>query len=153
MFPDPASLMRPYRPTSSHHHARRPLPPMQTWLNTAAITEITTIPERNVKHSKIKLKNWFVLAISAALSEKMTNPPDLIILLNLTIDALLATLATINAQTNPQTLTANQLASMSPPLTLPYTTLSTPSLMVLLVEDPPPLPRWDTSAISNPSTI
>ena len=82
-----------------------------------------------------------MLAISAALSEKMTNPPDLIILLNLTIDALLATLATINAQTNPQTLTANQLASMSPPLTLPYTTLSTPSLMVLLVEDPPPLPR------------
>jgi len=80
---------------------------MRTLLNTAAITETTAIPQWNVKHSKIKLKNWFVLAISAALSEKMTTPLDPITLLVLTTDALPATLAMINAQTNPQTMTPN----------------------------------------------
>jgi len=91
-----------------------------------------------------------MLAIFAALSEKMTTPLDPSTLLVLTTDALPATLTTINAQTNPQTLTPNQLAPMSPPPTLPYAALSTPSLVVLLVEDPPPPPVRDTSAISNP---
>ena len=82
----------------------------------------------------------------------MTTPPDPITLLVLTTDALFVTLAMINAQTNPQTMTPNRLALMSPPPTLPCAALSTPSLVVLLVEDPPPWLGRDTSAVSNPST-
>jgi len=55
------------------------------------------ITQRNVKHSKIKLKNWFVLAISVALFEKMITPPDPITLVVLTTDALPVTLIMINA--------------------------------------------------------
>ena len=82
----------------------------------------------------------------------MTTPLDPNTILVLTTNAFPATLATINAQTNPQTLTPNQLTPMSPPLTLSYVALSTPSMEILLVEDPPPLPERNTSAISNPST-
>ena len=149
---DLVSLTRPYRPTSSHHHARRPLLPMQTWLNIAIITETTATPQRNVKHSKIKLKNWFVLVISAASSAETTTLPNPITLLVLTTDALPATFATTNAQANLQTTTPNRLAPMSPLLTLPYAALLTPSLVALLVADPPHPPERDTSNISHPST-
>jgi len=98
------------------------------------------------------LKNWYVLAISAALSVETTTLPNPITLLVLTIDVLPATLATKNAQANPQTMTPNRLAPTSPLPTLPYATLLTPSLVVSLVEDPPHPLGSDTSAISNLST-
>jgi len=144
-FPDPASLMRPYRPTSSHRHARRLLPPMSTWPNTAAIIATMAILQRSVKH-------WCVLATFVALSAEKTIPLDPTILLVPTINALPVTLATINAPTNPRTKTPNRLVPTSSPPTLPYATLSTTSPVVSLVEDLPLLLERNTSAIYNPST-
>jgi len=109
-------------------------------------------PQRNIKHYRIKLKNWFVLAISAALCAETTTLPDPITLLVMTTDAFSMTLAMTNAQANPQTTTPNRLAPTSPLPTLPYAALLTPSLVVLLVADPPHPPGRDTSAISNPSS-
>jgi len=63
------------------------------------------------------------------------------------------TLATTDALPNPPTRTLNRLTPMLPLPTLPYVALSTPSLVVSLVEDPPLLPERNTSTISNPSTI
>ena len=54
-----------------------------------------------------------------------------------------ATLATTNTQAIPQTMTPNWLAPTSPLPTLPDVALLTPSLVVLLVEDPPNPPGRD----------
>jgi len=125
MFLDPVSLMKPYRPTSSHHHARRPLLPTWTWLNIAAITETTATPQRNVKHSKTRFKSWFVLATSTASSVETTSLPDPITLLVLTTDALLTILTTTNVQSSPLTATRNRLAPISPLPTPLHDTINT----------------------------
>ena len=146
---DPASLMRPYKPTSSHRRTRQlPPPPTPTWPNIASITATMAILQKTVKHSKINSKNWCVLVTFAALSAEKITLLDPAILLVPTTNALSMTLITINAPTK----TPNQLAPTSPPPTLPYAALSTPSPVVLLVEDLPLLPERNTLAISNPST-
>jgi len=121
--------------------------------NIAATTTIMSTLQRTTKHSRIKLKNWFVLVTFAASSAERIIPLEPVTLLDLTIDALATTLATTDALTNPLTRTANRLAPMLPLPTLPYVALSTPSLVVSLVEDPPLLPERNTSTVSNPSTI
>jgi len=73
--------------------------------------------------------------------------------LDLTTNALHMIPVTTDAPPNPPTKNPNWPAPTSPPPTLPYVVPSTPSLVALLVEDPPLLPEKDTSAISNPSTI
>ena len=105
--------------------------------------------QRTAKHSRIKLKNWFVLATFAASSAEMIIPLEPVTLLDLTTYALPTTLATTDALPNPLTRTPNQLAPMLPLPTLPYVALSTPSLAISLMEDPPLLPERNTSAISN----
>jgi len=109
--------------------------------------------QRTTKHFKIKLKNWFMLVTFAASSAEMIIPLELVTLLDLTTDALSMILATTNALPSPLTRTLNRLAPMLPLPTLPYVALSTPSLVVSLVEAPPLLPERNTFAISNPSTI
>jgi len=143
---DFVSLTKPYRPTSYHHHARWPLPQTQTWLNIAVITETTATPQRNANHSKTRLKNWFVLATSAASSA------ETITLHVLTTEALPAILVTTNVLTNPPTATTNLLALISPRPTPHYAGPLTPSLVASLVGDPPHQPERDISAIYNPST-
>ena len=108
--------------------------------------------QKTAKHSRIKWKNWSVLVTFAASSVETIIPLDLVTPLDLTIDALHTTLATTDAPPNPPTKIPNRPTPISPPLILPYATLSTPSLMALLVEDPPLLPERNTSAIFNPST-
>jgi len=97
--------------------------------------------QRTAKHSRIKLKNWFVLVTFAASSAEMIIPLEPVTLLNLTTDALPTTLATIDALPNLLTRTPNRLAPTLPLPTLPYVALSTPSLVVSLMEDPPLLPE------------
>ena len=82
--------------------------------------------QRIPKHSRIKLKNWFVLATFATSSAEMIIPLEPITLLDLTTDALPTTLATIDTLPNPLTRTPNRLAPMLPLPTLPYMALSTP---------------------------
>jgi len=152
MSPNLVSLMRPYKPTLSRRHARRPLPPMLICQNTAATTAIMATPRRIAKHSKIKLKNWCVLTTSVASSAERIIPLDPAILLVSTIDAFPTTLAMIDAPTNPPTKIPNRFAPMLPLSTPPYAALSTPSLVVSLVKDPPLPPERNTYAISNPLT-
>jgi len=109
-------------------------------------------PQRIAKHSRIKLKNWCVLATFATSIAERITPLDPAILLIPTTNVLPMTLAMIDAPTNPPTRTPNRLAPMLLPPMLPYAALSTPSLVVSLVEDPPLPAERNTSAISNPST-
>ena len=111
--------------------------------------------QRNAKHSKIRLKNWFVLATSATSSVETTTLQDPITLHVLTTDALPVILATTNVQVNPLTATPNLLALILPQPTPHYATPLTPSLVALLMADPPHPRERDTSAsaIYNPSTI
>jgi len=139
---DPVSLTKPCRPTSYHHNARRPLPQVET----------TTTPQRNAKHSKARLKNWFVLATFAASSVETTTLHDQITFHVLTTDNLPAILATTNVLANLPTTTPNLLALISPRPTPHYVTPLTPSLVASLVGDPPHQPERDISAIYNPST-
>ena len=101
---------------------------------------MTTL-QRTTKHSRIKLKNWFVLVTFVASSEELIIPLKPVTLLDLTTDALPTTFATTDALPNPLTRTLNWLAPMLPLPTLPYVALSTPSLLVSLVEAPPPLQK------------
>jgi len=122
--PNPASLMRPCKLASSHHHARRPLPPMLIWPNIAATTATLATLQKTVKHSRIKLKNWFLLVTFAASSAEMIIPLEPVTPLDLTTDALHTTLATTNALPNPPTKILNRLALMLPLPILPYVALS-----------------------------
>ena len=65
--------------------------------------------QRTVKHSRIKLKNWFMLATFATSSAKMVIPLEPVALLDLTRDALPTTLATTDALPNPLTRSPNRL--------------------------------------------
>jgi len=62
-------------------------------------------------------------------------------------------LATTNVQVNPLTATPNLLALILPRPTPHYATPLTPSLVALLVANPPHPPERDASAIYNLSTI
>jgi len=94
-----------------------------------------------------------VIILFAASSAEMIIPLEPVTPLELTTDALHTTLATTDTLPNPPTRTLNRLALILSLLILPYVALSTPSLVVSLVEDPPLLPERNTSAIYNPSTI
>jgi len=103
-------------------------------------------PQTNAKHYKTRLKNWFVLAISAASFVETTTLHDL------TIDVLPAILATIDVLPNPPAMIPNLPALISPRPTPYYATPLTPSLVALLLGDPPHQLERNISATFSPSS-
>jgi len=110
--------------------------------------------QKNAKHSRIKYKNWSVLATFAASSVETTIPPPLdhVTPLDLTTDVHQMTPITTATPPNPTIKNQSPPAPTSPLPTPPYEAPLTPSLVASQAVAPPLLPEKDTSAIYNPST-